>query len=68
MLLPFQMREQPSPLITSSPPSSTSPLTSPQQQRVRALIDRYQILVLQRPRVAHALIVWVDTFMDKNGV
>lgn len=69
MLVKFPMRApQPSSLITLSPPSSISPLTSRQQQRVRKLIDRVQVLVLLMPHLAEILIVWLDLFLTKNGV
>lgn len=55
-------------LLTSSALFSISPLSNPLQERVRWLIDRYQVLVLRKPGVARLLIEWVDLFMRRNGV
>lgn len=68
MVVDFPTRARLSHLITSSRLSTISPLTSSQQQRVRTLIDRYQVLVLTKRPLAEILIVWVDLFLTKNGV
>lgn len=55
-------------LLSSSDLFSISPLSNPLQERVRWLIDRYQVLVLRKPGVARLLIEWVDLFMGRHGV
>jgi hypothetical protein len=58
-IVPFRRALSP---ISSEPPSATPT----NHERVRHLMDRFQVLVLTRPLVAAWLLDWVERFMHNQ--
>ena len=67
-IVPFQPTGA---LLTTSDNSSSTSATSwpmPLQQRIRAMLDRFQVLALEKPHIASFLLDWIDRFLTRHGV
>ena len=64
----FQPTDALSPTSDNSSSISATSLPMPLQQRIRAMIDRFQVLALEKPHIASFLLDWVDRFLTRHGV
>lgn len=69
MSLVLFRRPTPLPSTNSAPSLPTSLKSSPPlQKRVQQNIDRFQVLLIQKPETAIFLMNFVEEFYDQNGV
>ena len=61
MLLRFNQRKKSG---ASAPSLPTSPSSSQLSQRVRANMDRFQVLIATNPAAAAYLVEWNEAFLD----
>lgn len=62
MVIPGQFPRRPTSQRSDSS-SPTSPLSSQQRQRLKTLVDRYQVLILMKPQVAATLLDFLERFL-----
>ena len=64
---PKTAASSPTSAASSSDSATLSPMPLPQLILLRNL-DRFQVLVLEKPRVASFLLDWLDRFLTRHGV